>query len=100
MKFSNNIPERITQYLNDIEDYGDENVYTPQFTKLCESTLSGIKPLILESLSPMLVLENYKKKLPKNQKEIIDDFILYIENIQNIVWLSTKFSLYLIKNML
>ena len=81
MKFSNNIPLRITQYLNDIEDYGDDWVYTPEYTWLCESTLSGIKPLILESLNPMLVLENYKKDLTKKQKAIIDDFILYIENI-------------------
>ncbi|MBL18915.1 MAG: hypothetical protein CMC82_03670 [Flavobacteriaceae bacterium] len=81
MKFSNNIPLRITQYLNDIEDYGDDSVYTPEYTSLCESTLSGIKPLILESLNPMLVLENYKKDLTKKQKAIIDDFILYIENI-------------------
>mgnify|MGYP003133083212 FL=1 len=81
MKFSNNIPLRITQYLNDIEDYGDDNIYTSEYTKLCESTLSGIKPLILESLNPMLVLENYKNKLNKEQKEVIDDFILYIENI-------------------
>lgn len=81
MKFSNNITERITQYLNDIEDYGDDTIYTPEYTSLCESTLSGIKPLILESLNPMLVLENYKKNLPKEQKAIMDDFILYIENI-------------------
>ena len=81
MKFSNNIPLRITQYLNDIEDYGDDSVYIPEYTSLCESTLSGIKPLILESLNPMLVLENYKKNLTKKQKAIIDDFILYIENI-------------------
>ena len=26
MKFSNNIPERITQYLNDIEDYGENTI--------------------------------------------------------------------------
>jgi hypothetical protein len=81
MKFSNNITERITQYLNDIEDYGDDTIYTPEYTSLCENTLSGIKPLILESLNPMLVLENYKKNLPKEQKAIMDDFILYIENI-------------------
>ncbi len=58
MKFSNNIPERITQYLNDIEDYGDDTIYTPEYTSLCENTLSGIKPPILESLNPKLVLEN------------------------------------------
>ncbi len=81
MKFSNNIPERITQYLNDIEDYGSDKVYTPEYTTLCETTLSGIKPLILESLNPMLVLENYKKNLSEEQKTIMDDFILYIKNI-------------------
>ena len=81
MKFSNNIPERITQYLNDIEDYGSDKVYTPEYTTLCETTLSGIKPLILESLNPMLILENYKKNLSEEQKAIMDDFILYIENI-------------------
>jgi hypothetical protein len=81
MKYSNNIPQRIKEYLNDIEDYGDEEVYTPKYTKLCETTLSGVKPLILESLNPLLVLENYKTKLNEEQKSIVDDFILYIKNI-------------------
>jgi len=81
MKFSNNITTRITQYLNDIDDYGDETIYTPKYTKLCETTLSGVKPLILESLNPLLVLENYKTKLNEEQKSIVDDFILYIKNI-------------------
>ena len=81
MKYSNNIPQRIKEYLNDIEDYGDEEVYTPKYTKLCETTLSGVKPLILESLNPLLVLENYKTKLNEEQKSIVDNFILYIKNI-------------------
>ena len=81
MKFSNNIPKRITQYLNDIEDYGDEKIYTPEYTQLCETTLAGIKPLILESLNPIQILENYKTILNKEEKAIIDDFILYIKNI-------------------
>ena len=63
MKFANNINERITQYLNDIEDYGDSDVYTESYTKLCEETLAGVKPLIVESLNPMIILENYRKKL-------------------------------------
>jgi hypothetical protein len=82
MKFANNINERITQYLNDIEDYGDSDVYTPSYTKLCEETLSGVKPLIVESLNPMTILENYKNTLKGSEKEIVEDFILYVNNIQ------------------
>jgi len=81
MKFTNNINERITQYLNDIEDYGDSDIYTESYTKLCEETLSGVKPLIVESLNPMVILENYKKKLKGTKKEIVEDFILYVNNI-------------------
>ena len=43
MKFSNNIPERITQYLNDIEDYGDDNIYTSEYTKLCDKLIKKLK---------------------------------------------------------
>jgi hypothetical protein len=81
MKYSNNIPQRIKEYLNDIEDYGDEEVYTPKYTKICENVLSGVKPLILESLNPITILENHKKNLNKVEKTVIDDFILYMENI-------------------
>ena len=81
MKYSNNIPQRIKEYLNDIEDYGDEEVYTPKYTKICENVLSGVKPLILESLNPITILENHKKNLNKVEKKVIDDFILYMENI-------------------
>ena len=69
MKFTNNINERITQYLNDIEGYGDSDIYTESYTKLCEETLAGVKPLIVESLNPISILENYKNKLKVIKKE-------------------------------
>tara|TARA_R110000744_G_scaffold319632_1_gene425925 strand:- start:104 stop:349 length:246 start_codon:yes stop_codon:yes gene_type:complete len=81
MKYSNNIPQRIKEYLNDVEDYGDETIYTTSYTKICEDVLSNIKPLILESLNPISILENYKKNLNKVEKTVIDDFILYMESI-------------------
>ena len=82
MKFTNNINERITQYLNDIEGYGDSDIYTESYTKLCEETLAGVKPLIVESLNPIAILENYKNKLKGDKKGIMEDFILYVNNIQ------------------
>jgi len=81
MKSSNNIPQRIKEYLNDIEAYGDEDVYTTSYTKICENVLSNVKPLILESKNPITILENHKKQLNKTEKTVIDDFILYMENI-------------------
>jgi len=73
-----NLSKLIENYLQDIEDWGDESIYTPEYTLVCESVLKDCKKLILESKNSSLSLlkEQYRNASP-TQKEVIDDFILY-----------------------
>lgn len=72
------LPKLIENYLQDIEDWGCETVYTPEYTLVCESVLKDCKKLILESKNSSLSLlkEQYKDASPI-QREVIEDFILY-----------------------
>ena len=82
MKLSKkNLPSLIESYLQDIEDFGDETIYTPEYTIVCESTLKNTKKLILESKSFSLSLLRESVKSGTNlQKEVMEDFILYIKS--------------------
>jgi hypothetical protein len=73
----NNLSEIIQLYLEDTESYGEENDFI-----LAESTLSPLKNLIMESKSSFksILNETYKKST-KEQKSIIEDFSLYIDNM-------------------
>tara|TARA_R110000787_G_scaffold7337_2_gene25149 strand:+ start:1334 stop:1570 length:237 start_codon:yes stop_codon:yes gene_type:complete len=78
MKLTNeNLNKYITLYLNDAEDYGTEAEYL-----LSESVLSPIKGLLTESKSnASLILETQLKESATYEREIIEDFMLYMENI-------------------
>ena len=73
----NNLSEIIQLYLEDTESYGEKNDFI-----LAESTLSPLKNLIMESKSSFksILNETYKKST-KEQKSIIEDFSLYIDNM-------------------
>ena len=73
----NNLSEIIQLYLEDTESYGEENDFI-----LAESTLSPLKNLIMESKSSFksILNETYKKST-KEQKSIIEDFSLYVDNM-------------------
>ena len=72
------LPKLIENYLQDIDDWGDETIYTPEYTLICESVLTDCKKLILESKNSSLsLLKEQYKQAPYTQKEIIEDFILY-----------------------
>lgn len=68
----------IESYLNDMDSYGEE---TPEQTLIYENILKGCENLLLESKNPLLTLEIYKQKLSIKDKEIVDDFIIYCQNV-------------------
>jgi len=68
----------IEHYIDDMENFGDES---PEQTLVCENILKGCENLLLESTNPLLTLEIYKQKLSPKDKEIVDDFIIYCQNV-------------------
>ena len=79
MKHSkDNINEYITLYLNDLEDYGDDN----DNILLAESVLNCFKALITESKGDVLTILNETiQKSPKSHQQVYRDFMEYLENI-------------------
>lgn len=79
MKHSkDNINEYITLYLNDLEDYGDDN----DNILLAESVLNGFKALITESKGDVLTILNETiQKSPKSHQQVYREFMEYLENI-------------------
>ena len=72
----NKLNEYITLYLNDVEDYyeGEKDLV------LTESTLNSLKQLIVESKKDMsLILKEALINTTPEKREIIKDFMLYIE---------------------
>tara|TARA_R110000868_G_scaffold117175_4_gene311482 strand:+ start:1294 stop:1530 length:237 start_codon:yes stop_codon:yes gene_type:complete len=78
MKLTNeNLNKYISLYLNDVEDYGDESEFL-----LSESVLFPLKGLLTESKGDgSLILETALKSSSQYERDIIEDFQLYIENI-------------------
>lgn len=77
MKLTNeNLNKYINLYLNDVDDYGEETEFL-----LAESVLSPIKGLLVEAKGDgNLILETQLNESSTYEKEIIEDFILYVEN--------------------
>jgi hypothetical protein len=82
MKFSKaTIISLIDSYLQDIEDFGDKTIYTPEYTTICESTLENTKKIILKSKNTSVSsLRDSVKNGTNLQKEVMEDFILYIKS--------------------
>jgi len=78
MKLTNeNLNKYINLYLNDVDDYGIETEFL-----LAESVLSPIKGLLTESKGDCrLMLESQLENSSSYEREVIEDFMLYIENI-------------------
>jgi hypothetical protein len=78
MKLSkNNLNECIQLYLNDVEDYDSLEQHM-----LAESILNPINNLLLESKSdPMTLLLEMANVANKQDKAVIEDFILYLSNL-------------------
>jgi|TARA_B100001063_G_C16736990_1_gene542598 hypothetical protein len=78
MKLTNeNLNKYINLYLNDVDDYGEETEFL-----LAESVLSPIKGLLVEAKGDgNLILESQLKESSTYEKEIIEDFMLYVENV-------------------
>ena len=70
------IEELMIQYLQDNEDYGDEEA------KLINEVFTGFKPLLLESTSDRIsesLLQEHALTLKGVPKDIFEDFVLYLQ---------------------
>lgn len=70
------IEELMIQYLQDNEDYGDEE------TELINEVFTGFKPLLLESTSDRIsesLLQEHALTLKGVPKDIFEDFVLYLQ---------------------
>ena len=81
MKLSrNNLNEWVGLYLNDLEDFGEN-----QDRLLTESVLNNISKLITESKQDMVtIIQESINKGSKDNKEILKDFLLYVKTSQDI----------------
>ena len=71
----NKLNEYIKLYLNDLEDYSDE-----QNIILTESILNSLKQLIVESKKDTsLILREALVKATPEKRVVIEDFMLYIQ---------------------
>jgi hypothetical protein len=69
--------EYIDLYLNDVADYGSD-----KDNIIAENTLKPVKYLILESKKDaMMTLLEMAVKSNMEGREVIEDFILYLENL-------------------
>jgi hypothetical protein len=73
----NNLNEWIQLYLNDLEDYGDNNADL----LIAEQTLHTFSKLLVESNQdiPTLLREAITKSEPE-QREVYENFLEYLEN--------------------
>jgi hypothetical protein len=79
MKLSKNkLNEYIQLYLNDLEDFGDNEADSI----IAEATLGSFGKLLLESEQdvPTMLREAISKSEPE-QREVFEDFLDYLENI-------------------
>lgn len=74
----NNLNEWIQLYLNDLEDYGDNNADL----LIAEHTLHTFSKLLVESNQdvPTLLREAITKSEPE-QREVYENFLEYLENV-------------------
>ncbi len=71
------IEELMNQYLQDNDDFGDENE-----SKLINEVFSGFKPLLLENTSGLIsesLLQEHALSLKGIPKDIFEDFVLYLQ---------------------
>jgi len=71
------IEELMNQYLQDNDDFGDENE-----SKLINEVFNGFKPLLLESTSDRIsesLLQEHALSLKGIPKDIFEDFVLYLQ---------------------
>jgi hypothetical protein len=70
--------EYIRLYLNDVDDYSDDNHYF----MLAEQTLNKFGKLLIESKQDIMsTLQESISKADVNTKEVFEDFMIYIKNI-------------------
>jgi len=82
MKLSKeNIENLSNSYRQDIDAFGDDEIYTPEYISLCETTLDEIKKRILEDENSSLnSLKQYSENLSNDKKTILEDFLTYVKH--------------------
>ena len=77
MEFSKKqVEELMTQYLQDNDDYGNENE-----SELITEVFNGFKSLLLENTSDKVstkLLQEHSNSLKDVPKDIFEDFVLYL----------------------
>jgi len=81
MKLSKeNVENLSNSYRQDIDAFGDEEIYTPEYISLCETTLNEIKQKVLESEeSSLSLLKQYSESLSEDKKIILEDFLTFVK---------------------
>ena len=82
MKLSKeNVENLSNSYMGDIDAFGDDEIYTPEYISLCEITLEEIKQSVLEDKDSSLnSLKQYSENLSKDKKIILEDFLTYVKH--------------------
>ena len=82
MKLSKeNVESLSNAYMGDIEAYGDEDIYTPEYVGLCQTTLQEISEKVLQDENSSLnSLKQYSEELSEDKKVILEDFLTYVKN--------------------
>lgn len=82
MKLSKeNVKSLSNAYMGDIDAYGDEDIYTPEYVDLCQTTLQEISEKVLQGENSSLnLLKQYSEELSEDKKVILEDFLTYVKN--------------------
>ena len=82
MKLSKeNIENLSNSYMGDIDAFGDDEIYTPEYISLCEMTLEEIKQKVLKDKNSSLSsLKQYSEDLTEDKKIILEDFLTYVKH--------------------
>lgn len=82
MKLSKkNIEGLSNTYMGDIDAFGDEDIYTPEYVSLCQTTLNEItEKVLLDKDSSLNSLKQYSENLSEDKRIILEDFLTYVKH--------------------
>ena len=82
MKLSKeNVENLSNSYRQDIDAFGDDEIYTPEYISLCVTTLEEIQQKVLEDESSSLSsLKKFSETLNPEKKTILEDFLTYVKH--------------------
>jgi hypothetical protein len=82
MKLSKeNVENLSNSYRQDIDAFGDDEIYTPKYISLCVTTLKEIQQKVLEDKNNSLSsLKKFSETLDQEKKIILEDFLTYVKH--------------------